>query len=596
MSIRYKLFATYLLVLTISFALLLAVNVNMTTRESEAEVRYTAHKALEEAGLYLQFKEQTITEVLNFIALNDTVQSLVAADPAPYADVNVWGYDSFRLSKVLKQNYNPDIQSIQLYMKEGLAAASENADYKSMRSVESAPWYERFAASGYSAAWLPSSAIDGGPADSISVLRKVPNPQRMQQLDGIVRVVVSPQSLGSVLSLAALTPNAAAVLYNEHGDFLASSPNLKFDKSELADAVNRRLQRDERESFWDDNVRLGRERLLLGAAAIPGTDTRLALIVPYSDIWSSSNKARSRMISIFALLVPITLPFSFFVAGSATRRLRKLGQHVRKIRHGDFRIAPLPASRDEIGELTTTINQMVHSMSELMDETYTLGREVKNKELKALQAQINPHFLYNSLDLINSMAIEQDASDISDAVGELATFYKLSLSNGREMVSLRSELKHVEAYVRIQNMRYGSGISLLVDVPEPLLECSVPKIILQPLVENCILHGILEKESERGTITINAREDGGDMAIDVADDGVGMSDDQLAGVLNGSGSKMTGGFGVRNIQERIGLCFGHKYGLHYASVPGQGTCATLRLPRAPDAQGQHPERNEKVLA
>ncbi|GJM70806.1 hypothetical protein HMSSN036_30220 [Paenibacillus macerans] len=153
---------------------------------------------------------------------------------------------------------------------------------------------------------------------------------------------------------------------------------------------------------------------------------------------------------------------------------------MRKVKNGNFRISPLPANQDEIGELTTNFNLMVENVSWLMEETYTLGREVKNKELKALQAQINPHFLYNTLDLINVMAIESGNKEISKVVDRLALFYRLSLSNGSETVTLENELRHIESYVSIQNMRFNSAVTLILKVPPQLLGCEVPKSCCSP--------------------------------------------------------------------------------------------------------------------
>jgi two-component system sensor histidine kinase YesM len=306
------------------------------------------------------------------------------------------------------------------------------------------------------------------------------------------------------------------------------------------------------------------------------------MIVPYSDILKSSNNMRDRLILIFCLVVPITFVLSFFVAGSATKRLRRLILHARKVKNGNFRIAPLPVNQDEIGELTYNFNVMVENVSRLMEETYSLGREVKNKELKALQAQINPHFLYNTLDLINIMAIESGNGEISKVVDRLALFYRLSLSNGSETVTLDSELRHVESYISIQNMRFGNSIGFTEEVPLALQGCEVPKIMLQPLVENAILHGIMEKESEKGGIHVTAREENGDLVISISDDGIGMSTEALAAILTKAVSKRTGGFGIRNIEERIQLNYGPLYGLSFDSTLGEGTTVHIRIPNPTD--------------
>ncbi|WP_336776409.1 cache domain-containing sensor histidine kinase [Paenibacillus sp. MMO-58] len=589
-SIRYKLFATYVLVIMIPFLLLLFIHISTTQQENKEAAIYASRKMLDETKAYLEYKSEAITEVLNFIAFNELVQTAVNADSKPYEDIDVWHMASLQLSRLINQfRYNDDIDSIQIYMRQGLAGATENADFLDMKKAEAEPWYTRFASAKAFVAWLPSTAVDSN-ADSreLTVLRKIPNEHDIQRFDGIVRARVKPAAMDSVLNHAILTPHAAAFLFNDEGELLGKSDRFIYS-NELAMEVSALYRHsDEVDNYYNNNYPIDGSRHLLGVQAIPHTDMKVALVVPYTDILQSSVKARNRIISVFLIVVPFMLPFSFFVAASATKRIRRLIIHVRKVKHGHFQLAPLPASDDEIGELTHNFNTMVQNISGLIEEKSSLGREVKNKELKALQAQINPHFLYNTLDLINAMAIESNANDIKRVVDELAVFYKLSLSNGKEYVSLESELKHIEAYVRIQNMRFGDSVRLEFEVPRDLYDCRLPKILLQPLVENAILHGIMEKDSEEGEIRISAWTDKGDLLIEVCDDGVGMNAEQLSAILQApSGEGERGGYGVRNIEERLQLSYGLQYGLKFDSSEGEGTRVLLRLPeRRLDERGR----------
>lgn len=587
LSIRYKLFASYLLVICIPFFLLLFIHLNLTQRENKEQILYSSHKMLDETKSYLEYKAQAVTEVLNFIAFNELVQTSVASDAAQYEDVNLWGTDANKLAKVLNQfRNNEDIDTIQLYMKQGLAGATENSDYLRMGSIESTDWFKSFTASNYAYAWLPSSALDGSAGtDRISVLRKIPNYHNIQRFDGLVRAQIKQSALLSVLEHAVITPSTSAVLLNKRGEILSSTARFPYSRDQLTQILQTRPAKGDKDNYWNDSFVFQGTRLSFGIQEIPHTDMRIAMLVPYNDILKSTTKARNRLISIFLIVIPMTLPISFFVAASATKRLRRLIVHVRKVKNGNFQLAPLPTNEDEIGELTRNINVMVQNTSRLLDETYTLGREVKNKELKALQAQINPHFLYNTLDLINVMAIEDGSKEISKVVDELAVFYKLSLSNGREKVTLENEIKHVASYVQIQNMRFGGCITLIVEVPRELNACIVPKIILQPIIENAILHGIMEKDSEEGTIRISARAVNGDIAIEVADDGIGIEPGVLDQLFKERSGNLMGGFGVRNIQERLKISYGAAYGMEFESEIHRGTTVRLLLPDQRDHKG-----------
>jgi two-component system sensor histidine kinase YesM len=233
---------------------------------------------------------------------------------------------------------------------------------------------------------------------------------------------------------------------------------------------------------------------------------------------------------------------------------------------------------DEIGLLVANFRSMVGQIDGLLEAQYRAGQDLKSAELKALQAQINPHFLSNTLEMINWQALNKGVPEIAEVSRALARFYALSLNNGRDVVTLADEVAHTETYVEIQNRRFGHRIDLRVRVPKTYLRCEMPKILLQPLVENAILHGILERGEDRGgTITVSARRDGGDLLVTVADDGVGMDPARAASLLTVEPQAGRHGYGVKNIDQRVRLFAGEGHGLSFTSRPGRGTKAVLRL-------------------
>ncbi|MDF2986874.1 MAG: integral rane sensor signal transduction histidine kinase [Eubacterium sp.] len=242
----------------------------------------------------------------------------------------------------------------------------------------------------------------------------------------------------------------------------------------------------------------------------------------------------------------------------------------------NFIIEPLKNGEDEIGELTDSFNSMAGKINGLLDEQYRLGYEIKNLELKVLQSLINPHFLYNTLDMIYWLAVKNKVPAIENAAKSLGRFYNLSLGHGEDIVTLEKELTHVSTYVNIQNMRFEDKIKLVVDVPDELYSCRIIKIVLQPLVENAILHGIYEKEDSRGTITISGDASDGILQITIEDDGVGMNTEHLSALLSTPGENR--GYGVWNINERIRLTYGEPYGLQFTSTPNAGTCVFVKFP------------------
>lgn len=259
------------------------------------------------------------------------------------------------------------------------------------------------------------------------------------------------------------------------------------------------------------------------------------------------------------------------------KRLVVLDDMMSQVESGHFDIAIREEGPDdEITRIIRRFNQMASHLQAVINSAVEKEQAQKAAELSALQAQINPHFLYNTLDLINLMAINGDTSKIQTAIQELSRFYRLSLNSGSDETTLADELDHIRHYVKIQNLRFDDNINLEIAVPAELLAFKMFKICLQPLVENAIYHGILEKDSESGSIRIEAYQEGIYFYILIRDDGVGMDAETMEWLLD-KPRDIQGGYGVYNVQERIKINYGSDCGISYESRPGSGTAAILKL-------------------
>lgn len=229
-------------------------------------------------------------------------------------------------------------------------------------------------------------------------------------------------------------------------------------------------------------------------------------------------------------------------------------------------------------QVSMGFNLMVEQINVLMQKIYDEQKQLKEIEFKALQAQINPHFLYNTLESIHWQALMNGHQEISTMVKALAGFYRLSLSRGEAIIPLENESQHVENYLTIQEMRYKDKLESYIDIPEEFLEVMIPKMTLQPLVENSIYHGLRVKQS-KGFIKITAIREGEDLIVKVIDNGTGMDADQIRTLnrtLEDNDSSV--GYGVRNVHRRIKLFYGNPYGLFYESNEYGGVTVKVRLP------------------
>ena len=250
--------------------------------------------------------------------------------------------------------------------------------------------------------------------------------------------------------------------------------------------------------------------------------------------------------------------------------VKRLGQVMKRVEDGDTTVRAEHNGAQEFQVLASTFNQMLERIEFLMKEEKEQEALTRIYELKALTSQINPHFLYNTLDTIIWMAEFQDHQKVVDITKALSNYFRLSLNAGEEIVTLRQELEHVRQYLFIQKERYGDKLDYHIDELDGIPELTLPKIVLQPLVENAIYHGI--KESERpGKITITVSKRDTFIDICIADNGVGMEE-------NTTSKKELGGVGLRNIHERLTLFFGESFSMEIQSEPNVYTKVYLHLP------------------
>ena len=280
------------------------------------------------------------------------------------------------------------------------------------------------------------------------------------------------------------------------------------------------------------------------------------------------------VIALFVLL----LMYSFRVSRRITAPMQALSRKAEQFGSDNFTSHPVETDIVELKILDRNFDKMASRISSLIDRQRRDQQSLHRAELELLQAQINPHFLYNTLDSIAILAESQREEDVIDMVNSLSTFFRNSLNQGEDIISLRSELIQARSYLEIQQIRYSDILSWEISVPEELQDCTVPKLILQPLIENALYHGIKNRRG-RGLITITGEESGEDLLLFVKDNGAGMTADQLATLQSGNFEEHHSGLGLKNVHQRIRLYCGSPYGLSFSSVPGEGTTVTVRLPR-----------------
>jgi two-component system sensor histidine kinase YesM len=306
-------------------------------------------------------------------------------------------------------------------------------------------------------------------------------------------------------------------------------------------------------------------------------------IVGIFPISHFNGKAKSTIITIILVITASSMLIGIFIyiaTSALLGRVRMLAKAMRQVRNGKMDIVLPISSQDEFGELTITFNHMTKHINDLIETVYKIQIMEREAELKALEAQINPHFLYNTLATVAWSGRMANAPEVVDISNSLARFYRLVLSKGKTRISVKEELEMVKEYLYIQKIRFVDLLEVKYDVDKNVLCYSTMKNLLQPIVENALSHGIQPKRY-RGTIIVKAKAEGNQIVYAVIDDGVGMNPETLKGVMEGRVERSHGsGYAIKNVMDRLRTFYGDDSSVDIFSRPGIGTTVTIRIMRS----------------
>lgn len=298
-------------------------------------------------------------------------------------------------------------------------------------------------------------------------------------------------------------------------------------------------------------------------------------------IQADINNMLSISLIILVVVLVITWTLVILISDSISKPLQHLCELTKQVGSGDFSMQKINGSGDEVATLESSFNTMVGKIEELVANVRCEQVNLRRTELKLLQAQINPHFLYNTLDTIIWMAEDEQSEEVVEIVGALSDFFRVSLSKGRDYITLKEEESHVKSYLQIQQFRYADILEYEIDIPEELGEYSILKLTLQPIVENAIYHGVKQKRG-KSKIIIQGSYKENHMLLTVEDNGIGIQEENLKQIrchLEKENPEITDkGFGLANVNARIRLNYGKEYGLSIDSTYGVGTKVSMILP------------------
>ena len=321
------------------------------------------------------------------------------------------------------------------------------------------------------------------------------------------------------------------------------------------------------------------KNITLNVRTIGYTGWKLVGVTPSAALGIDGIKFRFFVLFVADLFLFLLAMINAFISDKISNPIKRLDGSVREIESGNLDVEIVPSGSYEVEHLGKSIKNMLGRIKVLMSDLVAEHNAKRKSEFDTLQSQINPHFLYNTLDIIVWMIENENSDKAVNIVTALAKFFRISLSKGKNIITVKDEVEHVRNYLMIQNMRFKNRFEYSIDVDEKVLSYSSLKLMLQPLVENAIYHGMEFMDGD-GEIDVKVFKEDNSLYFTITDNGLGMSEDMVETLLSKDfvPSKKGSGIGVKNVNERIKLYFGSEYGLKVESEPDEGTKITIHLP------------------
>lgn len=551
------------------------------TKKIESDNVTYSRQLLQNANKRLENYFDEIASIANEANYNYYLQNYLIAEKD-----NAEGYSNLTNAKSMQDyemsskvfnsslNSRTDVTSLMIFGKKSLLLHKSIYEFWSVvQEYDSYPWYQK-------AIETPNTSVITGPMrheflkdnteQTISLSRRISSYEDGSFL-GVILIDLNLNKIAEIFESFYANGEGALCILNDQGQIVYP---MNYDK--VTPQLLEKLNSSAKDNFI---ARIDQEEYQVVAATFEKADWKVLSITSTGKLKASMYDTLGIVIAAIVLVMVILgVALSRILKGVVNPILRLKG-HIDLADEGHLTERAEVLNHNETGALSKSFNKMLDRIENLMGEVVNEQEEKRKYELQALQAQINPHFLYNTLDSIIWMA-EAKNSDVVPMTEALAKLFRISLNKGNEFIRIEDEMEHVRNYLVIQSMRYTDKFTYHIEIKDEVRYCKTIKLIVQPIVENSIYHGIKKKRG-KGRIDILAYREKEKLCIRIQDDGNGMNEETCRAILtkdskfeNSSGS----GIGVKNVNERIQLYFGKEYGLRYTSVLGEGTTAELVLP------------------
>lgn len=569
LRLREKLFVMFLLGAIIPLVFFVLYSYQTIKSELSDQMYTNSVASVAQINSNLENKLDTYTKLSANLYLNNSLRAYLTNNytEEPSLFVDAYQYINNTFSNMLTTN--PDIHSMSIYINNDSLPADGIYIKRMDDAFKRSTTYRSLLNSYGNVRFVATPPVVDQP--SMFTLTRMLNISNLDNAYGILTINILESDIFRLMEKE--TSEKTILIVNDSGLIMSAK-----DKNMLNRPLNQFVKEkfpSAREGRFDSSLN-GEKMLVVYNTTKFGWKS--ISLVPYSSFLTKANKTAKRIL-IFALIsFGLMTLFIYATARQFTKRVDYLVGMIRRIEREEFDLFDMrPLGRDEIGQIGNVLRKMAQRLSNLISDVYKKEIDKREAEMNVLQAQINPHFLYNTLASISSLAIRNSDQRMNKMVTDLAKFYRISLNKGKNKLSIHEEIQLTRYYVAIQQVRFGELIRVHYQIEESVLPCPIVKLTLQPFVENAMNHAIWD-DTLGINIMIKAYRDGHDIILKVIDDGMGMHMRGHSGEELPVSSDNLSGYGIRNVDNRIKLLYGESYGVSIYSRLGIGTTVTIRIP------------------
>lgn len=582
LSIRYKVFLLNFIIILLISIIIGTFSYLIYSRNVIREISTVNLRDTRQIKNSIDTLQKDIYELSTFICLNDQIQKIINSDNISSITLDNINKSMEPLSGLLA--FKDAISFISIYSKNGLeyyVSKDGSNGISDLAVIRKNPIYQKSIALKGKPFWVPLKDdsrifIKDNKNPKVAMFRSVLNMDNYQ-IQGFLMININLSYIRNIYRDTIKESKGTIIILDENNEIISLSTTDGHHRNsiELMNILSPYINEKEGKKIF----RLGQDETLLTYSTLEQSNWKILYMVPTDIVLQPVQTILFITILVILICIMIGFILSMYTSSLVTEPINKLLSSMNRVKQGNFKEKVNFIYQDEIGKLGACYNEMIDNIHQLINRVYKLQIQEKEAELRALQAQINPHFLYNTLDTIFWKAEKTKQREISNMVYALSKIFRLSLNRGEDFTTINNEKELIENYILLQKKRFNDRLDYKIDFNDNILNYSIPKLIIQPFVENAIIHGT-ERSNNNTFIHVSAYSKEDKLYFTIKDNGPGIEKPILEEIQNNKvlSNETTRGYAIHNVRERLDLYYDGDYKLIIDSRPGKGTVVEIILP------------------